>query len=388
MTNLLKIFSYFYIIKIFNMKYEVKEVDNQSVLKDFINFPYLLYKDNSFWIPPMKSDEKKIWTVHPALKFSEMKKWVVYWKERPIGRIAAIINNKYNEKLGVKYGRISGLETYNDEKGFNLLMDTAIAWLKEKGMKKVHGPLGFTNLDTQGMLIDGFDELPSIASVYHLPYYKTLMQKYGFEKENDWIEFHLKLSDEAIKKGERGAKIVERRFGLTLFSPQSKKELINYAHKAFEILNKAFAKLPYVIELDDELKKFYEEKYFHILDPKFTFFVKDGDKIVGFLIAIPSLSKAMIKARGKLFPFGWYYIMQSFKHPKCVDTLLTGVLPDYATKGVAAMLFNALHQTMIKNNIVDIETTGVFEDNHHVISNWKNYDHVQHKRRRTWNKNI
>jgi hypothetical protein len=370
------------------MKYEVKEVDNQSILKDFINFPYLLYKDNSFWIPPMKSDEKKIWTAHPALKFSEMKKWVVYWKGRPIGRIAAIINNKYNEKSGVKYGRISGLETYNDEKGFALLMDTAIAWLKEKGMEKVHGPLGFTNLDTQGMLIDGFDELPSIASVYHLPYYKTLMQKYGFEKENDWIEFRLKLSDDAIKKGERGAKIVERRFGLTLFSPQSKKELINYAHKAFEILNKAFAKLPYVIELDDELKKFYEEKYFHILDPKFTFFVKDGDEIVGFLIAIPSLSEGMIKAKGKLFPFGWYHIMQSFKHPTCVDTLLTGVVPEYASKGVAAVLFNGLHQTMLKNNVGDIETTGVFEDNHHVISNWKNYDHVQHKRRRTWIKNI
>jgi GNAT superfamily N-acetyltransferase len=369
-------------------KYEIKPADSGKTLKDFINFPYLLYKDNSYWIPPIKSGEKKLWTKHPALKFVDLQKWVVYWKGRPVGRIGAAVNRKYNEKTQTRYGRIVGLEMYNDEKAFRLLMDTATAWLKEKGMEKVHGPLGFTNLDTQGMLIEGFDQIPSIASVYHLPYYKTLMKKYGFEKENDWVEFHLKLTDEPVNKGERGAKLLKRRFGFEVFSPQSKSELKKYAKTAFDILNHAFAHLPYVIELDDELKNYYENKYFDVLDPKFTFFVKDKDKIVGFLIAIPSLSKGMKKAGGKLFPFGWYYILQSFKHPDCIDTLLTGVIPEYDSKGVAVMLFDALHKAMKANGIIDIETTGVFENNHNVISNWKNYEHIQHKRRRTWIKDL
>jgi len=366
------------------MIYEIKEANTAKVFKDFVHFPYLLYKDNAYWIPPMKSDEKKHWTQHPALAFSDLKMWVVYWKSRPIGRIAAVINHKYNKKSNTKYGRISGLEVYNDDKGFKLLMDTALAWLREKGMVKVHGPLGYTNLDTQGMLIEGFEELPSIASVYHLPYYKNLMHKYGFKKENDWIEFHLKLTDKPILKGERGSKIVFKRFGLEVIQPSSKKELISYAPHAFEILNQAFARLPYVVTLDDALKDYYKKKYFSILDPKFTFFIKDADQFVGFLIALPSLSEGMKKANGKLFPFGWYHIMQSLKHPSCVDTLLTGALPEYEAKGVAVLLFNALHQRMKETGVEDIETTGVFEDNHHVITNWKNYDHVQHKRRRTW----
>jgi len=368
--------------------YEIKPVEDSKTFKDFINFPYLLYKNNPYWIPPIKSDDKKLWQQHPALKWVDLKKWIVYWKGRPIGRIAAAVNHKYNEKTRQKYGRIVGLETYNDEKGFNLLMDTAIAWLKEKGMTKVHGPLGFTNLDNQGMLIEGFEEIPSIASVYHLPYYKTLMKKYGFEKENDWVEFHLKLRDEVIKKGERGAQLIKRRFGFEVFSPKNKKELKTYANVAFDILNKAFAHLPYVIELDEGLKSYYIKKYFNVLDPKYTFFVKDKDKIVGFLITMPSLSEGMKKANGKLFPFGWYHILQSLKNPKVIDTLLTGVIPEYDSKGVAVLLFDALHKTMVNNNIEDIETTGVFEDNHNVISNWKNYEHVQHKRRRSWIKDI
>ncbi len=369
-------------------KYKIKEANKGKVLKDFINFPYSLYKNNQYWIPPFKSDEKKFWTQHPALKFVDLQKWVVYREDLPVGRIAATINHKYNEKKEQKYGRISGLETYNDEIGFSLLTDTACDWLKNKGMKKVHGPLGFTNLDKQGMLIEGFEEIPSVASVYHLPYYKALMEKQGFEKENDWIEFHLKLTEKPVKKADRGAKLIKRRFGYEVFSPKDKKELIFYAETAFNILNRAFADLPYVIELDDDIKHYYKKKYFNIIDPKYTFFVKDKDKFIGFLIATPSLSKGIKKADGKLLPLGWSYIMHDFKYPVCIDTLLTGVIPEYDSKGVAVLLFDALHKTMSANNVKDIETTGVFEDNHNVIANWKNYEYVQHKRRRTWVKNI
>ncbi len=364
--------------------YKIKPVNNKISFKDFIEFPYTLYKDNKYWLPPIKSDEKKHWKNHPALKFSDLQMWVVYLKDRPIGRIAAIINHEYNKKTGNDYGRISGLEFYNDEKGFGLLMNTAIAWLKKKGMKKVHGPLGYTNLDTQGMLIEGFDYLPSVASVYHLPYYKTHMQKYGFEKENDWIEFHLKLTKQAIQKGEKGAMILEKRYGFKLINPKSKKDFEPYADTVFEIINNAYQNLPYVMELNNELKQYYKSKYFNVLNPKYIFFVKDKEKVVGFLVGIPSLSKALKKANGKIFPFGWYHIMKAIKNPEEIDLALVGSLPEYHTKGVAALLFKGLHEELQKNDIVDMETTGVFETNQHVISNWKNYDHIQHKRRRTW----
>jgi GNAT superfamily N-acetyltransferase len=369
---------------------EIKEVKSKKQLKQFVDLPFTLYKGNAYWVPPIKKDELKQWNKdkNPAYEFSETKLWLVYKDEKPAGRIAAIINHAYNKKVGEKYGRFSRIEFIDDPEVSRLLLKTAESWLQEKGMKKIHGPLGFTNLDTQGLLIEGFDHLQCLASVYHLPYYRDHIEALGYHKENDWIEFRLHLSDELVKKGERGAALLTRRFGFEVVSFQSKDEMMQYADYVFDILNDAFEKLPYVVRFNDRMKELYKEKYFQMLDYRFVFFVKDKEKVVGFFVGIPSLSKALQKANGSLYPMGIVHILKAFKNIEVIDLTLTGVDPEYQTKGVPVLIFNQLHQALIKNGIRTMETTGIFEDNHGVINNWKNYDHIQHKRRRCFVKEL
>ena len=257
-------------------------------------------------------------------------------------------------------------------------------------MEKVEGPLGFTNLDTQGLLIEGFDYLPSIASVYHLPYYQKLIENYGFEKEIDWVEFRLTLGEQAVNKGMRGAALIKRRYGIEVLEFTKTDELMPYAPKIFEILNDAFSELPFVVPFNQKMIEFYTDKFIKYLNPEFVKMTKLNDELIGFVIGMPSLSKAMQKANGSLFPLGWNYILKAQKGDgvDTMDWLLTGVKKEHQSTGAAVILAAELQNTMLKKGMKYIETTGVFETNHNVISNWKNYEHVQHKRRRCYIKNL
>jgi hypothetical protein len=319
---------------------------------------------------------------HPATRFSDTKCWVAYRDGKPAGRLCAIINHKYNEKTGEKRGRFSKLEFFDDAEVFTALMDRAVAWLKEKGMTSVHGPLGYTNLDNQGLLIEGFDYLPSVASVYHHPYYQKHIESYGFRKEIDWVEFRLTIGEKAVNKANRGAGLLKKRFGFEVIRFRKKKELYPYADKLFELVNHSFSSLPFVVPFDKEMVEFYTRKYFSVIDPQYVFFVKKEEEIVGFMLAVPSLSEALQKANGRLFPFGLYHIRKAIKHPEVIDFFLAGVKPKYEHTGAIVVLYAEIQNQMIKNGLHTVETTGEFETNRHVISNWKNFDHIQHKRRR------
>ncbi len=372
------------------MGINVKVVKSNQEKKDFVHLPFEVYKGNPYWVPPLKCDEKKAMGPkhNPAMRFCDSRFWVAYRDGKPVGRLAAIINRKYNEKTGKKLGRFFKLEFFDDKETFQALMDTAVAWLKEKGMKTIHGPLGFTNLDTQGLLVEGFDYLPSIASVYHHPYYQKHIEDYGFKKEIDWVEFRLQIGKKNIEKANRGAELLKKRFGFEIVSFKKTKELIPHAATVFNVLNQAFGKLPFVTPFDKEMRDMYTKKYFKVINPKYVFLVKKEDNVLGFMITVPSLSKAMQKANGRLFPFGFYHIMKDMKHPKVIDFFLSGVLPKYESQGVAIMLYAAVQNQMLKDGIDTIETTGIFETNQHAISNWKNFDHIQHKRRRCFIKEI
>ena len=197
------------------MSVQIQEVTSKREKKVFVELPFSVYKGNSYWVPPIKSDELKSMNpeTNPSMRFSDTKFWLAYRDGKAVGRIMAIINHRYIEKTGVKAGRFSKLEFFDDAEAFQKLMDTAIAWLKENGMEKVHGPLGYTNLDNQGLLIEGFEYLPSVASVYHLPYYQKHIEAYGFEKEIDWVEFRLTLGKDAIEKSNRGVALIKKRYG-------------------------------------------------------------------------------------------------------------------------------------------------------------------------------
>ena len=255
-------------------------------------------------------------------------------------------------------------------------------------MEYIHGPLGFTNLDTQGLLVEGFNYLPSIASVYHLPYYKDHFERLGFEKENDWIEFRLTITEAPLKKAKRGAELVKQRYGVKVVSFTKRSEMQPFAKKIFEVLNDAFQFLPYVSFLNEKMIKLYSDKYFNILNPKFIKVVTKDNEPVGFFVGLPSLSVAMQKAKGSLFPFGFLQVLKALKKPEVIDMLLTGVTQDYQNAGIAVILISELQEEMMKSGIKTLETTGIFESNQNVITNWKNYESIQHKRRRCYVKNI
>ncbi len=373
------------------MAVEIKEVKNKADIKKFVDFQFDLYKDEKFWVPPIKADERKALMPekNPAFDFCDAKFFLAYKDGKIAGRVGAIINHAYNEKVNDKLVRISRLEFIDDPEVFDALIAAVEDFGRENGMKKIHGPLGFTNLDTQGLLIEGFDYLPSIASVYHKRYYKKHFDRLGFGKEIDWVEFRLTLVEQAINKAKRGADLLKRRYGFKVLRFSSRDEMKKYAPKIFDILNDAFSDLPFVVPFTKKMADYYINKYFNILNPSFVRVVLNKeDELIGFIVGLPSLSEAMQKAGGKLFPFGFWHIMKALKKPKVIDLLLTGVAKEYHNSGVAVMLFADLQDQMVKEGIYTMETTGIFETNGNAISNWKNYDHIQHKRRRCFIKEL
>jgi GNAT superfamily N-acetyltransferase len=372
------------------MTIELKEVESKSEVKDFVNLQFEIYKGHAFWVPPIKKDEIKALMpeTNPAYAFCDAKFWLAYKNGKAVGRIGALVNRTYNEKIGKKYGRINRMEFIDDAEVFDTLIDKAENWLKSMGMDYVHGPLGFSNLDTQGLLIEGFDYLPSIGSVYHMAYYQEHFNRRSFEKENDWVEFRLSLDEKVINKANRGMELLKRRFGFEIVEARTKKELAKYTHRIFEILNAAFQELPYVAELNEEMIELYTKKYFDFLDPNYVTLVSKDGVVIGFFVGLPNLSNAMRKAGGKLFPFGFLHVLKEFKKPKVIDMMLTGVMPEYHSSGVAVLLVGELQRRMLEKGIRTLETTGVFETNQNVIANWKNYEHIQHKRRRCYVKKI
>lgn len=372
------------------MNIEIREVVTRKEFRDFVNVQFDIYKGNKFWAPPIKREERRALksASNPAFRFCEAKFWVAYKSNKRVGRIGAIINHSYNEKTSSKIGRFTRAEFFDDQEVSDELFAAAVAWIGEQGMTKIHGPLGFTNLDHQGMLVEGFECLPSAASEYHLPYYQDHLVRLGFEKEIDWVEFRLFL--EGIpEKAKRVAKIIKTRNALTVKSFTKSSELQPYTALLFELLNEAFKDLFSVVPLDNEMINYYVERYLLLLNPEFIKLVFDKDgNLVAFIAGLPSLAEGLQKANGSLFPFGWYHIRKALKEPKVIDLMLTGILPEYQGKGVAAILINELQTVMERYGVTEVETTGIFETNQKAIRTWKNYNNIQHKRKRCWMKTL
>lgn len=371
------------------MTVTIKECLTPADLKRFVQFPYDLYSSNPYWVPPMKADELKAVqaSTNPAFNGCEAKFWIALNGDKVVGRVGTIINHAYNEKVGEKLCRVSRIEFVDDKEVSKALLSTAEAWAKEKGMIGIHGPLGFTNLDHQAVLIEGFDHLPSIASEYHLPYYKGHFEAAGYGKEMDWVEFRLKLEKEIPEKALKLNDMIQKRYSLNVLHFSNRTEMKAQAPRVLKLLNTAFGDLFSFVSMSEELQQFYINKYFNILNPEFVKLVEDKEgNLIGFIISLPSLSEAMQKAKGKLWPLGWYYISQALKKPKVVDLLLTGIHPDWQAQGVSAILITELQKVMQKYGVEYVETTGMIETNEKAINHWKNYDHIQHKRKRCFRK--
>lgn len=371
------------------MPVEIREVISKKDVKKFVDFQFELYKDSKFWVPALKKDEIKslLPDQNPSFDFCEAKFWLAYKNGKCVGRIGGIIIPMRNEKVGEKMARFTRPEFIDDEEVADALFSTVIDWAKSKSMEGIEGPLGFSNLDHAGLMIEGFDYLPSVASDYHAPHYEKHYERNNFKKEIDWLEFRIKFPDELSPKAIKVNEMVKKRYGMKSLSFKNKSELDPYKYEVFEVFNEAFRQLFGTFEFPEKLKKFYADKYFPLLNPNFVKLMVDkDDRLVAFIIGLPNLSKAMQKAKGKLFPFGWWHIKKALEKPQEIDLMLTGVLPEYQSKGLVAVLSTDIWKTSKEYGIKYVETTGMLETNTVAIGMWRSYEHIQHKRKRSFRK--
>jgi GNAT superfamily N-acetyltransferase len=373
------------------MAVQVREISALSDLKKFVSFQYELYRNNTFWVPPLRSDElvslRK--DKNPAFDFCEAKYWLAYKDGKIVGRIAGIINKHYNQKWNEKAGRFGWFDFIDDPEVSSALLHAVEQWATDNGMKRVHGPLGFTDMDGEGTLVEGFEEVSTLGAIYNYPYYPEHIERAGYLKDSDWVEFEVTMGKGIPEKVERLAHIALERNKLTVLKADKAKDILPYAKNIFHVLNEAYKDLYGFVELSDKQIDMYVKQYFNFINPEYVPVVLDAqNKVVAFGIAMPSLSRALQKSDGRLFPFGFIHILRALKNNRRVDLYLTAVRPDMQNKGINAILIHETNKAFIKNNVEKVETNRELEANAKVQAQWRFYETRQHKRRRCYKKEL
>ena len=332
---------------------------------------------------------KKLFNAFLDLPYRDAKYWLAYKDGKVVGRIAGIYNKAYVEKWKNKYLRFGWIDFENDIDIAKALIETVENWARELGLTAVHGPLGFTDLDHEGMLIEGFEELGTMASLYNHAYYPELISKLGYTKDTDWVEYRIKVPQVIPEKLEKLSSIVQRRLGLTIANAKKPKDLLPLAGPIFELINEAYAELYGVTPLTEKQIAYYTKAYFGFMRTDFVSVILDKEgKLAAFGITMPSLSAALQKADGKLLPFGVFHILKALKKNDTADFLMIAVRKDLQGKGVNAIMMYELAKSYIKNGIKYAETNHELEDNTKVQSIWEHFDARQHKRRRCFIKHL
>jgi GNAT superfamily N-acetyltransferase len=366
---------------------KIIEEGNLRDLKKFVKFPIKLYRDHPYYVPDLISSEMDTldWKKNPSFEICDARYWLAHRNGKIVGRIVGIINRNYIKKWGNKYGRFGWIDFIDDREVSTALMDAVEGWCREKGMKGLHGPLGFTDFDKEGMLVQGFDELGTQPMIYNYPYYPKHLEALGYKKDADWVEFEVSKPDEIPEKIARIQELVLRRNSLKVFTASSTKDLLRFGKQAIAIVNEAYSDLYAFVELTDKQIDLYLKKYFDVIVPRYAKGVIDEeDNLVAFGFAMPSLSKALQKARGRLFPFGVFHIMKALNFPKTLDMYLIAVKKDYQRRGVAAVVLGEITKEAFQHGITSAETSGELEDNADVQALWKHFPTRQHKRRRVY----
>lgn len=369
------------------MAVEIKEVKSRKDLKTFVKFPFALYKGNRYWVPPLIKNELETLSPekNPAFEYCEAKYWLAYKDGRVVGRIAGIHNKKFIEKWKNRYASFSWFDFVDDEKVSYALLRIVGDWAESKGLEGIHGPLGFTTFDQQAILIEGYEEMPTAASVYNHKYYPQHMERLGFNKEMDYVEYVVKTPEAIPDKIVRISDLVLKREKLRLVKSDNKKDLIPYTRQVFDVINAAYDPLFYFVELTERQIDVFINKYFSLIQPEWVVMVVDkDDRLVGFAINMPSLTRAFQKARGRLYPFGFLHFLKAMKNPKVVDMYLIGILPEYQGKGVQAIMIMELVQTAIERKVKYGESNSELEENLKVQNIWKNFNARQNKRKRIY----
>lgn len=370
---------------------EVREVKTKKEQKEFLNFPLDLYDNNPYFVPPLYGDEKKIFKKnYMYLDQAEAIYFNAYKDNKIVGRISGIIQNAANEKNNEKRVRFTRFDSIDDQEVANALFSKVEAWAKEKGMDTVVGPLGFSDLEREGLLVEGFDQLSTFEEQYNYDYYPKLVENYGFVKEVDWLESKLyapKVKDDRL---ERLSNIMLRRCNLKYGEAKNVNDFLKkYADKFFDIIDETYVDIYGSVPFTPRMRKLMISNFKLIVNLKnVAVIVDENDKVVCFGICFPSLAQAIQKSKGHLTPAALIRLLKAIKNPKVIDLGLIGVLPEYRMKGISSALISQIMKMLTEGGIEYCETNLNLETNTAILSQWKSFDAVQHKRRRCYVKNI
>ena len=370
---------------------EIRKVTRRCDLKRFVRFPFQLFKGNEFWVPPLKSDEFKTLSkdLNPVFEYCEAEYWLAIKDGKTVGRIGGIINHHEVARWNKRIARFGWFDFIDDEEVSRMLVETVKKWALEKGMESLQGPMGFTNMDSEGMLMDGFNELSSLSAIYNYPYYPDHMQKLGFEKLADLVQYEIMIPEEIPEKVERVTRLVLEKYNLRLLKPNNVKELQPYIRKMFLLYNESFHDLFGFTALTEKQIEYFTKKYLRLVRPELiSMVINKEDQVVGFGVAMPGMGKAMRKAGGRLLPFGFIHLMRAIRQNNSVHLYLVGVHPDYQGKGLLALVYQELHATFVRLGIKIARTHPQLEDNLKAVSIWKNYNSRIYIRRRIWSMEI
>lgn len=371
------------------MTVEIKKVSNKAELKKFIRFNYEFYKDNPYSVPDLYDDMLNTFSPqkNAAFEFCEADYFLAMRDGKIVGRVAAIINHRANETWNKKVVRFGWIDFVDNLDVSRALIDTVKQWGRERGMNEIEGPLGFTDMDAEGMLIDGFDQLSTMATIYNYPYYPEHMNLLGLERSADWVEMKVYIPDAIPEKHKRISAIIAQKYKLHIRKITSRKEIkeTGIAHDIFRLINKAYTPLFNYSQMTERQIDQYVNMYVPVLDLRMVSIVEnEQNEIVAVGISMASLSEALQKAKGKLLPFGWFHLLKAlkWKRPKMLDLLLVAVRPDYQGKGVNALLFTDLIPVYQELGFEYAETNPELEMNDKVQNQWQYFKTEQHKRRR------
>lgn len=371
------------------MSVEIRKVTSKADLKRFIRFNYEFYKNNPYSVPDLYDDMLNTFSPqkNAAFDFCEADYFLAYREGKIVGRVAAIINRRANETWKKQSVRFGWIDFIDDIEVSTALIDTVKQWGKERGMTQIEGPLGFTDMDAEGMLVEGFDQLSTMATIYNYPYYPQHMEKLGLVKSADWVEMKIYIPDEVPEKHKRISNIIQQRYNLHIRKLKSKKEVreTGIGHEIFRLINDAYTPLFGYSRMTEKQIDQYVNMYVPVLDLRMVTLVEnEQNELVAVGISMSSLSRALQKTKGKLLPFGWFHLLKAlmWKRPKVLDLLLVAVRPDYQGKGANALLFTDLIPIYQKLGYEYAESNPELELNDKVQNQWQYFKTEQHKRRR------
>jgi GNAT superfamily N-acetyltransferase len=369
----------------------IKEAKTKKEIKDFIKFSFDLYKGNPYWIPPIIAEEMEGFdkTKNPAFEHAEAYYYLAYRDNKIVGKVAAIVNWQeinVQEKKKVRFG---WFDVIDDIEVTKALLEKVYELGHKHSLDHVEGPIGFSNLDKVGVLVEGFDEMGTMITWYNYPYYKDHFEQLGYVTEKEYIESKFPFANVKPEMFVKASALIKKRYELTALSFNKTKDVMPYVDKMFDLFNASYEKLSSFVAISDVQKEYFKKKYISFINPEYIKFVEDKDKnLVAFSIVMPSFSEALKKANGKLFPFGFIHLLKARKTSKDVVFYLIGIHPEYQNKGVTAIIFEEYYNTFKENGIINCFRTPELADNHAIHNIWKHFDPVIHKRRKTYRKEL